>query len=66
MELFVYLFSYSATWAYMPWTSMQWRILIWRSGLAEVYLEGIVYSSARLEPRGRIRKWNFHVYALLF
>jgi len=36
------------------------------SGIAEVYLEYIVYSSARLDPHGRIRQWNFHVHAILF
>lgn len=66
MELFGYLFSYSVTWAYMPWTSMQWLIMIWRSGLAEMYLEGIVYSSAKLDLHVSIRQWKFHVNALLF
>jgi len=55
MELLVYLCSYSVTWAYIFWTSMQWRILIWKSGLAEMYLEGIVYPSARLDLLVRIR-----------
>ena len=66
MELFVYLFSYSATGACMPWTSMQWRILFWRSVLAEVYLEVIVHSSTRLDLHMRIPQWKFHVNALLF
>ena len=66
MSLFVYLFSYSVTWAYMPWTSVQWRILIWWSGLAEVYLEGAVYPSGRLDLRVRIRQWNFCLKTLLF